>query len=386
MDKKKRIALLTGGNMTHYAVLVANAVGKAGTEVSVVASSEIRSYSLNPNVRVLPFRRSVDPKRSMLQKILDIINYYYQLVTFLLFTDIRIFHFFYFRYYFMEGILCNALIKLRGRQLIYEVHNVWPHNKRGNKYIYVCQKFAYQICDVLICHNKSSSDDLVHDFSISREKIRIIPIGLLSHIPKSDLSRKDARRMLLPLERMDCPVLLFFGKISPYKGIEFLIKACQILYRKTDFYLIIAGDKSGAVTYWEIIRNLIEESLPQTSYCLRPFYIPDEEMEIYFKAADVVIIPYLEIYQSFIHMQAFYFGKPVIATDIGSFREDIPEGHMGYVVPPGDPESLARAIDTFLTEMLPNSAHVFEFIQKEAAQKFSWDASAKSYISLYEFE
>lgn len=386
MDKKKRIALLTGGNMTHYAVLVANAVGKAGTGVNVVASSEIRSYSLNPNVRVLPFRRSVDPKRSMLQKISDIINYYYQLVTFLLFTDIEVFHFFYYRYYFIEGVLCNALIKLRGRQLLYEVHNVWPHNKRGNKYIYVCQKFAYQICDVLICHNKSSSDDLVHDFSISREKIRIIPIGLLSHIPKSDLSEMDARRMLLPSERMNYPTLLFFGKISPYKGIEFLIKACQILHKKTKFYLIIAGDKSGEATYWEKIKNLIEECLPDTSYCLKPFYVPDDEMEIYFKAADVVIIPYLEIYQSFIHMQAFYFGKPVIATDIGSFREDILDGKMGYIVPPRDPESLASAIDAFVLEMLPNSAHVSEFIQKEAAKTFSWDASAKSYISLYKFE
>jgi D-inositol-3-phosphate glycosyltransferase len=383
MNSRKRVALLTGGSMTHYGVLVANGLGRAGIEVNVISSTEFLSYSLDPNVRVLPFRRSVDPKRSFQNKIRDIFEYYLKLVIFLLFTDITVFHFFYHRYFFIEGVIFNAIIKLRGKQLLFEVHNVWPHNKRGNIYSYLCLKFAYQICDVIICHNKSSRNDLVHDFSISFEKIRIIPIGLLNHIPKSNLSRIDAKRMLLPPESMDCPTLLFFGKISPYKGIEFLIKACQIL--KSRFYLIIAGDKSGAVEYWEKLIHSIEQSLPETSYCLKPYYIPDEEMEIYFKAADVVIIPYIEIYQSFIHMQAFNYGVPVIATDIGSFRDDILDGKMGYIVPPNDPESLASAIETFITEMLPNYSQVSEFIQKETTRKFSWDESAKSYISLYKF-
>lgn len=372
--------------MTHYGVLVANGLGRAGVEVDVITCAEFQLHFLEPNVRVLPFRKSVDPRRSIRQKTWDMINYYYHLVIFLLLTDIKVFHFFYHRYYFIEGVIFNAIIKLRGKQLIYEVHNVWPHNKRGNKYIYLCQKFAYHICDVLVCHNKSSKKDLVDDFSISTDKIEVIPIGLLNHIPKSNLANIDAKRMLLPPECIDYPTLLFFGKISPYKGIEFLIQACQILYRKTKFFLIIAGDKSGAVTYWEKIKTLIEESLPETNYSLKPFYIPDEEMEIYFKAADVVIIPYLEIYQSFIHMQAFYFGKPVIATDIGSFREDIMEGKMGYIVPPNNPIALAKAIDTFVLEMLPNFAVISEFIQNEADRKFSWDESAKSYVSLYKFE
>jgi glycosyltransferase involved in cell wall biosynthesis len=59
---------------------------------------------------------------------------------------------------------------------------------------------------------------------------------------------------------------------------------------------------------------------------------------------------------------------------------------MGYIVPPNDAEALASAINTFAMEMLPNREHVSEFIQKEAARRFSWDESAKSYISLYEFE
>ena len=294
--------------MTHYGVLLANSLGRAGIEVNVITSAEFLSYSLDPNVKVLPFRRSVDPKRPFQRKIQDILEYYYKLVIFLLSSEISVFHFFYHRYFFIEGVIFNTIIKLRRKQLIFEVHNVWPHNKRGNKFIYLCLKFAYQISDILICHNKSSRDNLVADFSISKEKIRIIPIGLLNYIPKSDLSRMDAKNRLLPPDSMDYPTLLFFGKISPYKGIEYLIKACQIL--KTKFYLIIAGDKSGAVEYWEKLIHTLEQSLPETSYCLKPNYIPDEEMEIYFKAADVVIIPYIEIYQSFIHMQAFNYGVP----------------------------------------------------------------------------
>jgi glycosyltransferase involved in cell wall biosynthesis len=227
---------------------------------------------------------------------------------------------------------------------------------------------------------------LVNDFSVSTEKIRIIPIGLLSHIPKRDISRADAKRTLLPSYAVDCPTLLFFGKISAYKGIEYLVEACQKLLKKREFYLIIAGDKSTAPDYWERIRTSIVQYLPENHYCLKPQYIPDSEMEIYFKAADVVIIPYIEIYQSFLHMQAFYFGIPAIATDIGSFREDIEDGKMGYIVPPRDSEALARAIETFLLEMLPRLSDVSEYIQKKADHRFSWDESAKSYKSLYRFQ
>lgn len=372
--------------MTHYGVLVANALGKAGVEVDVVTSSEFLSYPLHANVRVLPFRRSVDSKRSVPNKIGDMLIFYFLLARFLLFTDIKVFHFFYFRYYFIEGVLFNALIKLRGRQLIYEVHNVWPHNKRGNRYFYFCQKFAYRVCDILICHNKSSRDDLINDFSVHPNKIKVVPVGLLNHIPMSNITSMDAKKMLLPSNRMDYPVLLFFGKISPYKGIEYLVEALTHLHEKIRFYLIIAGNKSGAESYWEKIKSLIENNLPDTSYRLKPSYIPDDEMEIYFKAADAVIIPYVEIYQSFIHMQAFHFGKPVIATDIGSFREDIVDGEMGYIVPPKDPKALANAIETFIQEMLPKSTAVSAFIQMEADRKFSWDVSAKIYESLYKFE
>ena len=91
MDKKKRVALLTGGSMTHCAVSVANGLGRAGVEVNVVTSPEFSSYPLDSNVHVLPFRRSGDINRSIEQKILDMIIYYYRLLKFLLLTEIVVF-------------------------------------------------------------------------------------------------------------------------------------------------------------------------------------------------------------------------------------------------------------------------------------------------------
>ncbi len=125
----------------------------------------------------------------------------------------------------------------------------------------------------------------------------------------------------------------FFGRIRPYKGIEYLLAAFKLLSVSGagNYRLIVAGEpKKGSEEYLHrdsAIRYARFQS--RAGHPERIQFIPDEEMELYFKAADVLVLPYKEIFQSGVLFLAYSFGLPVVATDVGSFREDIVEGVHG---------------------------------------------------------
>ena len=162
----------------------------------------------------------------------------------------------------------------------------------------------------------------------------------------------DAKRLLgiRSTER----VMLCFGQIAPYKGLEYLIAAfSEVAKGNRSYRLIIAGKvKKGQNEYWNEIRRKIAGSGVQNQIIERIEHIPDEEVELYFKAADVLIVPYVHIFQSGVPFLAYSFGLPVIATDVGSLREDIVEGRTGFVCQPQDSSDLARTIDKYFESEL----------------------------------
>ncbi|MCU1308152.1 MAG: glycosyltransferase, partial [Acidobacteriaceae bacterium] len=104
-------------------------------------------------------------------------------------------------------------------------------------------------------------------------------------------------------------------------------------------------------------------------------FIPDDQTEFYFKAADVCVLPYTEIFQSGILFLAYTFGLPVIATDVGSFGEDIIEGSTGFVCKPCDPDDLAEAIQGYFdSDLFRNLEHRSQEIRDYALSRHSWEA------------
>jgi glycosyltransferase involved in cell wall biosynthesis len=102
-------------------------------------------------------------------------------------------------------------------------------------------------------------------------------------------------------------------------------------------------------------------------------YIPDEETELYFKAADVLVLPYTHIFQSGVLFLGYNFGLPVIASDVGSLRDDVIEGKTGYIFKPRDPESLATAIRTcFKSDLYILREERRVQIMDYARQRYSW--------------
>ena len=198
-------------------------------------------------------------------------------------------------------------------------------------------------------------------------------MGYFNLAPKTAISRKYCKNQLLTEKRASLPTILFFGKISPYKGVETLIEAMGILLKEgININLILTGGIYWEEDYWSHLLKRINKILPEDCIFLNPNYVQDDEMELYFKAADVVVLPYKEIYQSGVHIQSFYYGTPVIATNVGSFREDIKSGEHGYIVFQNNPRALAGTIKLFLEEMYPRLEIVQKNVEEMAKINFSW--------------
>jgi glycosyltransferase involved in cell wall biosynthesis len=225
--------------------------------------------------------------------------------------------------------------------------------------------------------------ELLSGFGVEERKVSVIPFGINSTVPDTPLTR-DAARSKLALAADD-KALLFFGNIAPYKGLEYLAAAFVDLARTDPSYrLIIAGQPKGCPDYWQGIKRSIETSGLQESVRFRIEYVPDEETEIYFKAADVLVLPYTHIFQSGVLFLGFNFGLPVIGTDVGSLKEDIVEEETGLVCPPCDSGNLARIIRRyFASDLYTRLEQRRPLIKAQARERYSWDKVAEITTEVY---
>src|SRR5262249_15405108 len=144
--------------------------------------------------------------------------------------------------------------------------------------------------------------------------------------PNTDLTPTEAKRRLGIGEREKA--MLFFGRLRPYKGLEYLLSAFELLSATDSSYrLIITGEsKKGSEAYYESIQERIMSHPNRDRIISRIEFVPDQDAEIYLKAADVMVLPYKDIFQSGVLFLGYSFGLPVVAADVGAFREEIVEG------------------------------------------------------------
>jgi glycosyltransferase involved in cell wall biosynthesis len=183
---------------------------------------------------------------------------------------------------------------------------------------------------------------------------------------------KDKARSILKLSE-NKKTLLFFGLIRDYKGLDILIKA----FSKMDdsFQLIIAGEIYGSS---EKYQQLIELSENKNIHLFNA-YIPDDEVNIYFSAADVCVLPYRTATQSGVTGTSFHFEVPVVATDVGGLREALKDGQLGTLVEPENPNALLEGIESmFVSDRMESITHQINMEKKSNG----WDAFA---IRLLEF-
>ena len=214
-------------------------------------------------------------------------------------------------------------------------------------------------------------------------RVTVIPFGINNAVPDTSLSGSEARQHLgIPADKK---TMLFFGRITPYKGLEYLISAFQQLAECDKYQLIVCGrPENDYQSYWHEIQERIREDVRLGRILLRAEHIPDAETEIYFKAADVLVLPYRQIYHSGVLFLGYSFGLPVLAADVGPLKEEIVEGETGSVFKPEDPADLARAIQSyFASNLFANLDKRRRKICEYALERHSWDVIGKATLDVY---
>ncbi len=249
-------------------------------------------------------------------------------------------------------------------------HNIIPHEKKpGDKFL---TKYFFNSVDYFITLSKSVQTDLLSLYPEAKEKLLFHPV--YSNFGKP--IDKDVAKEWLNIKEEK--VMLFFGFIRDYKGLDVLLKAIAIIKEKMDFTLIVAGEfYSNEEETTALTKELGLKSI--VKYYKN--FIPQNDVKYYFSACDVVVLPYKSATQSGIVQIANNFDKPMISTKVGGLPEVIDNGKTGYLVEPENPEELAEAIFMYYNE---NKEAEFVENIKNDAEKFSWSEFVKGMVELIE--
>lgn len=226
--------------------------------------------------------------------------------------------------------------------------------------------------DAVIAHTEGGAERLCTDVGLDPEAVHVIPHGPFDYLTRL----ADPAPLPEELRRTEGPVILFFGLLRPYKGIDDLLDSFARL-GPTDAELWIAGMPRMPL---EPLRERAERA-PGTVRFI-PRFIPDPEIPALMRRADVLALPYREIEQSGVLHTGLAFGKPMVLSDVGGFSEVARRHGAARLVPPGDADALAEA----LAELVADPAERERLARAAAgavAGDLGWDAIAGRTLELY---
>ena len=382
------VALLTGGSDKPYALGLSAALAQRGVAIDFIGSNELDCDAVRstPGLTFLNFRGDQREDAPFTVKMTRILVYYGRLIRYVAATATPVLHILWNnRFEVFDRTLLMAYYRAAGKRVVLTAHNVnmAARNRSDTWLNRLSLRIQYRLCHHIFVHTDDMKGQLVRQFGVPASRVTVIPFGVNDTIPTTAMTAAEARQRLgiAAGER----VLLFFGQIAPYKGLQYLIDACGILAQSQHpVRVIIAGKvKRGSESYWDGVQRRIAELGVGDFVTPMVRFIPDEEVEPYFKAADAVVIPYVDIFQSGVPFLAFSFGLPVIATDVGSLREDVtPE--TGLLCRPQDAADLARVIRVFYQGPLYRDlASAAIQIRRFVTEQHSWDAVAQRTIAAY---
>lgn len=372
-----RVAVLTAGRDKPYALGLAASLLSQGVNFDFIGSDELDAPELqqSPRVRFFNLRGDMSPGASKVQKVLRVLAYYGRLLRYAATARPNVFHILWNnKLELLDRTLVLLYYRLLGKRIAFTIHNVNIRWRDGNDTLLnrLTLRVQYRLADHLFVHTEQMKQELRTGFGVPDRKISLIPFGINATVPNTALTPAEAKPRLGLTPRQKA--VLFFGNIAPYKGLEYLVEAMAILARtEPDYRLIIAGRPKGPPDYWEAIQQRIARDGLGPALIQRIEYVPDADTELYFKAADVLVLPYTYIFQSGVLFLGYNFGLPVIASDVGSLKEDIIEGKTGLVCRPKDPVHLADRIGTyFASDLYRQLAARRQEIQDYANEKYSW--------------
>jgi glycosyltransferase involved in cell wall biosynthesis len=340
----------------------------------------------HPDVSFLNLRGSQNSDASLASKVLRVSMYYARLVRYAATAEPRIFHILWNnKFQYIDRTLLMLCYRFLGKVIVLTLHNVnaGKRDASDSSLNRLTLRIQYRLSSHIFVHTEKMKLELMEEFGQQEGRITVIPFGINNAVPNTILTPADAKQRL-GIHKGE-RTILFFGNITPYKGLEYLIAAFQQVLATRDAYrLIIAGAPKDSEGYWRTVQQAIDDVAPSGRVMLRAEFIPDDETEVFFKAADVAVLPYRSIYQSGVLFLAQSFGLPVIAADVGSLREDIIEGRTGFLCKPRDPDDLAGAITRYFeSDLFEDLSSRRQEIRDYAARTHSWETVAGATTKVY---
>jgi len=383
-----KVTLLTGGGDKPYAIGITEALLAENIAIDFVGSDDLECPALRnrSGLAFLNLRGSQDPQAPSGVKLRRIIKYYLRLLRYAWTARPRIFHILWNdRFQVFDRTALMLCYKLLRKRVVFTAHNV-NAAARDNRDSFINRlslRIQYRLADHIFVHTEKMKGELQEQFSVPANKVSVIPFGINNTLPNTALTGEQARASL-GLKASD-KVILFFGRIAPYKGLDALVEVMGELARRDASYkLVIAGSVKDCPEHWRDIQERMMALGLEQRVLERIEFIPDERVEVFFKAADLVVLPYTGIFQSGVLFLGYSFGLPVVATDVGSFREDILEGQTGFVCRPSDQGDLAAKIEEYFgSELFRNLPQRREFIRAFANERYSWSKVGRITRSVY---
>jgi glycosyltransferase involved in cell wall biosynthesis len=266
-------------------------------------------------------------------------------------------------------LLYNYMIKHKRK--VFTIHDLKLHTgEKGRKYTNISEKFSkwminskYQV----LIQNRTDYNESIKQFPEKINKINFIPFKELG-IFRNFLNSNQ------PPKKSD---VLFFGRISQYKGLKYLVEAIEIVKKDIPgVRLIIAG---GGNIESGLIKNSLKDNV-----IIYNRHISNEELANIISNTRIVVCPYTDATQSGVVMTSYAFGKPVIASAVGGFLDVIEDGVTGKLVPPSDPVTLAESVKKLLTDEKSLAAMSENILERCRSGYLSWESIVADAKTVYD--
>ncbi len=372
-----RLLLISHGFEGNYVIGFARGLDANKVPLLVVSDDAIASRLDLAGISHVNLRGSLDPARTSAKKLANLLRYYLRLFLIVFQHRGQPVHFcglLASRYILFEGLILPVWLRIWAGRYIHTAHNVLPHGRQGQRLFREIYRWIYRFPHTIVAHTEKVRAQLVAEYSVAPERVEVISIGLNEEVSPTPLSQSEARKRL-GLDGTE-RLVLFFGKVEPYKGVDTLAAAWPLVHTPRA-RLIIAGlapDPSFAQT----VREAVARCGPSAAIQWREGFLPNDEVALWLAACDVVVMPYRHIYQSGVVFLCLNLGVPIVATPVGSLAEYLADGN-GLMAQGSSPADIAAAIDEFFRQQ-------GEFDRKAIAarvQKYHWNRQCAAIRHLY---
>lgn len=361
----------------NYVLGFARGLQAVGVRVAVVSSDETSERLAAAGIPQYKLRGSLSTNRPTLQKAANLARYYLLLLWTVFRHRGRTVHFnglLTDRIILFDGLLLPAWFRLWAGRYVHTAHNVLPHGKADRALFRWMYRWIYRFPHHIVAHTPKIAEELARDFGVEPNRISVISIGLNEEVPPTSLSREEARRQVgVPA---DAPLILFFGKVESYKGVDVLAEAWGSVTTPGSRLVVVGWCPDTA--YAGQIRAAMARSPRAASMEWREQFVPNEEVAVWLKACDAVVMPYRNIYQSGVVFLCLRFGVPIVATNVGSLGQYVDEA-TGVIAGENSPAGIAAAIDRFLSR--PGAYDRAEIARR--AERYGWPQQCAVIKHLY---